>query len=386
MDRKESKKTIRTYSWASFLNDLGSDMIYPVWPLFVTSLGANMAVLGFLDGLGEAIVSLSQAASGYISDRIRKRKVFVWLGYIFGGLSRLGYAFSTAWQHLIPFRILDRAGKIRGAPRDAIIADLSTDENRGKNFGILRTMDNLGAICGILTCILFVGSLGYRNLFLVAAVPSFIGAALIISVGREKKPDGSKIFKGVRLRDLDRNFRFFLLLSALFALGSFSYSFLLICAKEFGFHETFVPVLYLVFTAVAAATSLPFGRLSDRIGRKAVMVIAFVLWGLVCLGFMFVKSHLIVVANFVLYGLHRGAIDTVQRAFVAELSPEAYRASGLGGFQMVVGLCALPASVIAGVLWDSIGVLAPFYFSLALTVVATAMLMFVRGGVSSIEK
>ncbi len=378
MDDREAKKTVRKYSYATFLNDMGSDMIYPVWPLFVTSLGANMAVLGFLDGLGDALVSLSQAASGYLSDRIRKRKVFVWLGYLFGALSRLGYAFSTTWQHLIPFRVLDRAGKMRGAPRDAIIADVSTHENRGRNFGFLRTMDNLGAVCGVLICILFFGPLGYQNLFLLAAVPSFFAVFLILSLGKEKKPAQSSIFKGIRLKDLDRNFKFFLWLSALFALGSFSYSFLLIYAKKFGFQLTFVPVLYLIFSAMAALSSLPFGKLSDRIGRKGVLMISFILWGLVCLSFIYLESYYAILATFVIYGLHRGAIDTVQRTFVSELSPEEYRASGLGGFQMVVGLCALPASLIAGILWDRIGIHAPFYLSLALTAAASVMLIFIK--------
>ncbi|MDI6802033.1 MAG: MFS transporter [Thermodesulfovibrionales bacterium] len=242
MDKKKAKKTVRTFALASFLNDLGSDMIYPIWPLFVTSvLGANMAVLGFIDGLGEAIVSVSQAASGYISDRIRKRKVFIWVGYLFGSLSRVGYAISSVWQHLIPFRILDRAGKIRSAPRDAIIADISTKENRGKNFGLLRAMDNLGAVCGIIGCILFFGLLGYRNLFLLAAIPSAIGALLIFSLIKERKLADVRIYNGLALKDLDKNFKLFLLLSSFFALGSFSYSFLLIYAKEFGFQVTDIP-------------------------------------------------------------------------------------------------------------------------------------------------
>ena len=184
MNQKETKKTIRTFALASFLNDLGSDMIYPIWPLFVTSvLGTPMSALGFIDGLGEAIVSISQAVSGYISDRIRKRKIFVWTGYLFGSLSRVGYAISSVWQHLIPFRILDRAGKIRSAPRDAIIADISTKENRGKNFGLLRAMDNLGAVCGIIVCILFFGLLGYRNLFLIDSEEGFtLGGGLNIEL------------------------------------------------------------------------------------------------------------------------------------------------------------------------------------------------------------
>ncbi len=379
MSQKEIKKTVRIFALASFLNDLGSDMIYPIWPLFVTSvLGAPMSALGFIDGLGKAIVSISQAVSGYISDKIRKRKVFIWIGYLFGSLSRVGYAISSTWQYLIPFRILDRAGKIRSAPRDAIIADISTKENRGKNFGLLRAMDNLGAVCGIIFCILFFRVLGYRNLFLLAAIPSIIGALLILYLIKEKKPTSVRIYKELSLKDLDKNFKLFLLLSSFFALGSFSYSFLLIYAKEFGFQTAFVPVLYLIFTAVASIFSIPFGKLSDKIGRKQVLILSYVFWGLVCLSFIFLQSRLAIILTFVLYGLHRGALEPIQKTFVSELSPAKYRASSLGGFQMVIGLCALPASLIAGILWDKISMFTPLYFSLTLTTLSIIMLTFVK--------
>lgn len=377
--KTESEKTIWTFAIASFLNDLGSDIIYPIWPLFVTSvLNANMAVLGFIDGLGEAIASVSQAASGYFSDKIRKRKIFVWVGYLLGAISRSGYAFSVVWQHLIPFRILDRAGKIRSAPRDAIIADISTKHNRGRNFGLLRTMDNLGAVGGILICIFFVELLGYRTLFMLSAIPSAMGVLLIIFRIKERKFEQLKIFKGISFKNIDKNFSLLLLLSTLFALGSFSYSFLLIYAKHLGFQITFVPLLYLIFTASATLFSLPFGKLSDQIGRKKVLLLAFFLWGLVCFNFVLFQGYYSIILGFIFYGAHKAALDTVQKTFVSELAPPEYKASTLGGFQMVIGLCALPASFIAGILWDKVSLFMPFYFSLALTIISSLLLLAVR--------
>lgn len=382
MSKDEAKSTIRTFALASFLNDFGSDMIYPVWPLFVSAvLGADLTVLGFLDGLGDAVVSISQAASGYVSDRIRKRKVFVWTGYLFGSASRIGYSLSTTWQHLIPFRILDRAGKMRGSPRNAMIADESTRENRGRNFGLLRAMDNLGAVCGIVVCtfVLYFGLLDYRKLFFLASIPSILSALLVLFLIKERKLALDKIYKGLSLKDLDRNFRLFLLLSALFALGSFSYSFLLLIAEHIGFEAQFLPLLYLLFTAVASLFSLPFGKLSDKVGRKFVLMLSYVLWGLVSLTLVLIQSYWAAVLCFVLYGLHKGALDPVQRTLVSELAPPGYKASSLGGFQLVVGLCALPSSLITGLLWDQTkSFVTPLYLSLCLTFLALLMLLFVK--------
>lgn len=375
----EVKKTIRTFAAASFLNDFGSDIISPVWPMFVTQvLKANMAALGLLDGLGEAIVSISQAVSGNLSDRIRKRKVFVWTGYLCGGASRLGYAAASVWQHLIPFKILDRLGKMRGAPRDAMVADISTYQNRGRHFGLMRAMDNLGAVFGIAASILLINTVGLRQLFALAAVPSVIGAGLVLARIKEARPAEKSLYKGLTLKHIDKNLALYFGLSAVFALGAFSYSFLLIYARTIGFKVGFVPVLYLIFTAAAALFSLPFGRLSDRIGRKAVLFMSFGFWAAVCLGVITIRGMALVPAVFVLFGVHKAALEPVQRTLVAELCVPEFRASIIGGFQMVIGLCALPASLAAGWLWDKVGGAAPFWLSLGLTGLASLLLLLVK--------
>ena len=376
---KESKKTLATFSLASFFHDMGSDMVFSVWPFFVTEfLGANKTVLGLIDGIGDAVVSISQAVSGYISDRIRKRKVFVWLGYLSGALARVGYSISLTWHMVLPFRILDRSGKMRGAPRDAILSDLSTREDRARNFGILRAMDNLGAVCGTIIAMVLLGTLGYRMLFLLAAIPSVLAVLLVYFGVPKEMPFTKALYRGVRLNDLNHHMRLLFLLSAIFSLGTFSYSFLLLYVKSAGVPIIAIPAYYLLFNLVAALFSLPFGTLADIIGRKFLLFISFAFWGCTTL-LLIASQHVgVIILAFVSYGLHGAALEPVQKTFVAELAPERFRASILGGFQMVIGLCALPASLFAGFLWDQFGRNMPLYFSLCMTVIASLLLLFVR--------
>lgn len=378
-DPIEERRTVRVFAAASFLNDTGSDMISPVWPMFVTeALGANMAVLGLLDGLGEAMVSLAQAASGYASDRLRQRKVFIWLGYAMGAASRIGYALSTAWQHLIPFRLLDRLGKMRGAPRDAMIADVSTHGTRGGNFGVLRAADNLGATAGVLLCMALFPLIGYRTLFLLAALPTVVGTALVIWLVRERRAGEKQVFQGLRLSGLSRDLRLLVVLSAIFALGAFTYSFLVMHAKRLGVRDALIPGLYLLFTVAASLLSVPFGRLADRWGRRPVLATAYALWGLVCVSAIWLHALWVTPLIFLLFGAHKAALEPSQKAIVAEFAPPGLRGSILGGFNMVVGLCALPSSLLAGVLWDRVAPSVPFAVSLGLTVVAVALLGLIR--------
>lgn len=378
IDLKKEKRTVRIFSFASFLNDLGSDIIYPIWPVFLTDyLKANMTIVGLIDGIGEAIVSISQALSGYLADKIGKRKIFIWLGYLFGSISRIGYAFSATYHPVLFFRILDRSGKIRSAPRDAIIADVSSDTTRGRNFGILRSMDNLGAAVGIILCIILFPLIGYKNLFLLASIPSLISVFLIISFFKEKKFQ-TKVFKGYSLRSLDKNLKILLVVSAIFALGNFSYSFLIVFASNKGFPVYYLPILYLIFTLFASMFSFSFGKLSDKTGRKKVLIISFILWIISILVLISIPSVAGFILSFVIYGLHKAAFEPVHKTFISELSPIEYRASILGGFQMVVGLFAFPASFIAGILWDKINIFAPFYFSIVLTLLAIFLILRIK--------
>ena len=379
MDKQSNKRVITILSLASFLHDIGSDMVFSVWPLFVTQiLKANMSVLGFIDGLGDAVVSVSGAVGGYISDKIKRRKLFVWTGYLFGGISRIGYALSPTWHWLIPFKLLDRSGKIRSAPRDAIISDISNRENRGGRFGILRAADNTGAVVGILIAVVLVQRLGFKNLFLLASIPSIFAVILLIIGLKESRQDSQTIFKGIRLRDFNFNLRLLTILSAIFALGSFSYSFLLLFANKYGIANYQIPILYLLFTIVAAVCSIPFGKLSDRIGRKKVLYLSYFFWAVVLILLLIYSQAVGIFTAFIFYGLHKGALDPVQKTLVAELAQREYVASTIGAFQMIIGLISLPASFLAGILWDKFTPFTPLYFSLILTLVSAVMLVFIK--------
>ena len=373
-------RTVRTLAAASFLNDMGSDMIYPIWPLFVTQfMGANMAVLGLLDGLGDALVSISKAFSGYISDRVGRRKVFIWTGYLMGSLSRVGYALSPAWGWLIPFRILDRSGKIRSSPRDALVAEASLDSNRGRNFGLLRSMDHLGAVVGILLAALLFSYLGYTRLFLIAALPSLAASALIIIRIRERRALKGESSPRISFGRLPRSLKLFFLVGGIFSLASFSYSFLLMFSLGSEIGEGGVPFLYLIFTATASVVSIWFGKLSDSIGRIPVMAFSFLLWIAVCLLFLFHAGLWMIIAAFVVYGLHKGSLEPVRKTIVSELAPDDMRASTLGGYQMLIGLAALPSSLAAGIIWEAVSPGAPFVISIVLTLASLLLLMVMWG-------
>ncbi|MEA3402868.1 MAG: MFS transporter [Armatimonadota bacterium] len=209
-------------------------------------------------------------------------------------------------------------------------------------------------------------------------LPTLVGAGVVLAIIRERPARGEEAFEGLSLVGLGRDLKLLVVLSAIFALGAFSYSFLIVHAEALGYQREFIPALYLLFTVAASALSYHFGLLADRWGRRPVLAIAYGLWALVCLSCIYLRSEALLPLVFLLFGSHKAALEPTQKAIVAEFAPEGLRGSILGGFNMVVGLCALPASLVAGVLWDRVSATAPIWLGLALTVAAMGLLSLLR--------
>lgn len=389
---------ITTFGTASFLNDMGSDIVFSIWPVFVTLLtGTTLAplILGLVDGVGDMVVNISKGFAGFLSDRLQKRKPFIWSGYTMGASSRIIYGLAPFWQLLIPAKILDRAGKVRGAPRDALIADVSSHETRGRIFGILRALDNAGATIGVLITLAFVTFLvpwltvvysldllaSLRVLFIAAAVPTLIGALLVIFRISDYRKDTKK--PRFQIAGISRSLVLFMILSVIFALASFSFSFVTLFAGSYIILPAInpvlgVPVAYLIFTLTAALTSAPFGKLGDRVGRRPTILLGFSFFGVMCVLFLFAPNFWTVLFALIFYGASIGATVPIQSSLVSELSPLDVRASVLGFYQMLIGFAALPASFIAGLLWVFFGQSFTFGLSLILTVIAALLLPFIN--------
>lgn len=339
----------------SFINDLSSEMILPILPMFITALGGAGLVVGLIGGLRDSISSILKVLCGYWSDKKGKRKIFVTSGYLNSAIFKLFLVFSKAWQHILVFSSLERVGKgLRTAPRDAIIAD-SMPKERGKGFGIHRALDTSGAIFGSIVVFLlfwFMG-LSFESIILVAAIIAFI-ALLPLFFVKEKKRMPKDITLRIGLKNLPGSLKLFILISSVFALANFSYMFFILRAQEFftGKLSVGMPILlYVLFNIFYALFAVPFGTLSDKIGRKRVLVSGYFLFSLTSFGFAFFNSLIAFIILFALYGMVYAIVDGNQRAFVSDLSSGELRATALGTFHTTIGLAALPASLIAGFLW-----------------------------------
>ena len=373
-DEEEDQTLI--FGTASFLNDTSSDMIAPIWPTFLYSyLGLGYLLVGFIDGLALTLTSLSKLGAGYASDKTGKRKRFITTGYFLSMVSRIGFALSTGFVTIAIAKSMDRLGKIRQPPRDAMVAGAIKEEKRGRAFGLLRAMDSAGAVVGsIITFFLFV-YLGYIGIILLATVPAALSVIVIAVFIKEGR--GKNVFKGVSISSLDLNLKFFFIASTLFALATFSYSFLILFSSTY-YSEFMLPLLYIVFTITDAASAYPFGRASDKVGRKPILVLGFLFLAITAGWAHIATDWFTVIPMFVFFGLSAGALSPVQTTLVADLVEEERRASIIGAFQMVLGITALPAGIIIGWLWESAGSLVAFNFSLILALIALILMMLIK--------
>ena len=373
----------------SFFMDFSSEMIYPLVPIFLSSvLGVNKSVIGLIEGIAESTASLLKVFSGWLSDRMGKRKILMVAGYGISALSRPVIALSTLWGHVLTFRFVDRFGKgIRGAPRDAIIAESTPYAELGRSFGFHRGMDTLGAVAGpaVAFIILSLFSGNYRLVFWLSMIPGIIAVLIILFFIKEKKSRNSELKKRetFALQDfctnLDWRFKAFVAIATLFAIGNSSDVFLILKATDTGVKETQIPIIYLCFNLVYALTSIPAGILSDRIGRKRIILAGFILFGFIYWGFASASEQKHIWGLFLLYGLFMGLTEGIQKAFLATIIPAEFKATAYGIFNTFVGLAIFPASVIGGYLWDKFGPHATFYYGMSTAFISALIFLIVFG-------
>jgi len=390
---EEKEKKIFGVSWnvfllgiVSFLNDMSSEMIMPIMPSYLMEvLDAGKLLSGSVMGAIESMSSLFKVAFGYVSDRFRKRKVFVFAGYALSTLAKGALALTRYWWDFLLLRALDRIGKgIRTAPRDALIAESSEKGKTGKSFGFHRMMDTLGAVAGPLVAIGLIELLKnlpsetmYRYIFLLSALPGAISLFVIILFVKDRGGEVKKKIEGISTLK-SRNLQLFLAVVAIGALGRYSYAFTMWKAQELGYSVVQSIAFYALFNLIYALSAYPLGVYSDRFGKKRMITLGFGVAALAALAFAYARNFYTLIAAFVLYGIYIAIEDTIPRAYMADLAREYEKGTIIGAYHTVFGVFVFPASVIAGWLWGSYSLTYSFTFAAAMNLVAMALMTFVR--------
>lgn len=385
MANKKTKKNIWWLSATSFLTDVSSEMIFPILPIFLKNvLGAPFIVIGLIEGVAEGLGSILKYFSGYLSDKIRKRKGLTIIGYALSASSKFIFAIANSSLIVLAARTLDRTGKgIRTAPRDALIAESVDPKERGKYFGIHRASDTAGAVLGTLIAIVILyllennisGTL--RMILFISFIPASLSVLLLLPV-KEVTSTRSKQFKDHKLFDfgtLSPRFKKVLIVASLFGLANYSYAFYILRADDIGIMLFLIPVVYLIYNIFYAASVYPAGKLSDKIGRKPLLLSAFVLFALVNLGFAFVINDITVWVLFALYGLFIGLTDGVFKAFISDLAVREHRGEAFGIYHTTIGLATLGGNVLGGLVWQLFGAIWPFILSSVWILIAAFVLL-----------
>lgn len=373
-------RNIYLLAFASLFSDISTEMLYPVLPVFLTQmLGANGSIVGLIDGFALATQNVMQGISGAVSDKLQKRKPVALLGYFLAAVGKPLMGVSTVWQGVFGARLLDRLGAgMRSAPRDALIAGSVEEANRGKAFGLEGLGDNAGAFLGPLLAalLIYVLHIGLRTIFYVAVIPGLLAFAMVLLVRERPAESHAKAKIDIRLSRFPRSYWTYLLVTALFSLGNSSNAFLILRTQDIGASLELTILIYAGFNLFAALISYPAGSLSDKWGRKTVLLASFVIFAIAYLGIALTRQVFAVAGLFVVYGLYQGIFRTVGKAFASDFVPEPLRASGIGWYSATVGLLQLVASLVAGALWDRISHESVFIYGAVFAILGSIALVW----------
>lgn len=361
----------------SFLTDTSVKMIYSVMPMFLMSIGASKASLGLIEGVAESTASLIKAFSGFWSDKIGRNKPFMLVGYALSALVMPLYAFVVSPMQVLVIRFTERFGKgIRTAPRDSLIAGSVTNNETGKSFGLQKAMDNSGAIAGPLLAFVLLSAFNdnYRLVFLIAGIPAILAIFVIIFGIKEAAKHGSELFTKFHFSDFPKRFYLFLVIIFIFTLGNSTDALLMVKANDVGIKVAFIPLMYLVMNLVAVLAAIPVGSLSDRVGKERILIIGFLIYTIVYFGFGKATDRLMITFLFAFYGLYSASTDSIQKAFVTDIIDKNKKGTGLGIYNALLGITLLPASLIAGTLYDKVNSRIPFYFGAAMAALAAILM------------
>ena len=372
---------------ASLFADISTEMLYPILPVFLTqTLHASGSAVGLIDGIAQATQNIVQGLSGWLSDKLQRRKPIALAGFFLAAIAKPVIGLATAWPTVLGARFLDRLGAgFRSAPRDALVASSVAEEHRGKAFGLEGLGDNLGAFLGPLLAVLLllVLQIEIRWIFYLAVIPGLLAFLMVLLVRERPSAVAAKAKIDVNLRQFPKAYWTYLLATALFGIGNSSNAFLVLRTQEAGASLVTTILIYAGFNLVAALISYPAGSLSDAVGRKAVLLVSFLISLVAYLGFALTKDILPIALLFGFYGLYQGIFRAVGKAFAADFVPEHLHASGIGWYSATVGLLQLVASVVAGLLWDHVGHEAVFFYGAAFAAVGSVgLLVLVPGKVA----
>ncbi|GIW23891.1 MFS transporter [Meiothermus sp.] len=358
----------------SLFTDIASEMVYPLLPLFLTGvLGASTLVVGLIEGIAEATASLFKVLGGRISDRIAARKPLILLGYGFPALLRPVLALAVAPWQVLTFRFLDRVGKgLRTAPRDALIAEVASQDTYGRAYGLHRAMDSLGATLGPFLAFLLLPVLGFRGVFWVSAIPAMLATLIVLFLLREK-PGLARPLPPLRLSAFSSQYRWFLLVTGVATLGLSSNAFLILRLNDLGLAAAQATLVYTAYNLLYALLSYPLGSLADRLGARRMVLLGFGTYAFVYLGFGHSSAAWHGIVLFMLYALYSAAFEGSSRAYLAQIIPATEKASAIGLYHTLVGLLLFPASAIFGFIWQHFGSSTAFFTGAALAFAALVL-------------